>query len=243
MIPERWARAVAGGSTGGWEALAMQIFYPDTYGGSWGWCPDPVDFNYHQIVNVYEDDNAYYSSNDWHKVERPNARSFDGNVRSTVRQENLMELASGPNTRSGGQWAIWEAVFGPVGEDGYPRPIWDAETGEIDHETAAYWRSNYDLNAYLQTNWETVGPKLDGMLHIAVGDMDSYYLDNAVYLLEEFLDSATGPSIAAEIQYGRRKPHCWTGYSPSGSGEDMTNEEFVRIVDEHFRQNAPVPGP
>ena len=49
----------AGGSTGGWEALALQVFYPDFFGGAWGWCPDPVDFHYYQIVNIYEDENAY----------------------------------------------------------------------------------------------------------------------------------------------------------------------------------------
>lgn len=238
IIPESWARVVAGGSTGGWEALAMQIFYPDYYGGAWGWCPDPVDFNYYQIVNVYDDDNAYYTGNDWHRVERPNARQFDGNIRSTVRQENHLELASGPNSRSGGQWAIWEAVFSPVGENGYPRPIWDPVTGQIDHATAESWRANYDLHHYLRTNWETVGPKLDGKLHIAVGDMDSYYLDNAVYLLDEFLGSAQ-PRIDYSVEYGRRKPHCWTGYSPTGSGEDLSTIEFVQQVAEHFRKNAP----
>jgi len=239
IIPESWARIVAGGSTGGWEALAMQVYYPDYFGGSWGWCPDPVDFNYYQIVNVYEDDNAYFLGNEWHQTERPNARRPDGNVRSTVRQENYMELASGPNSRSGGQWAIWEAVFSPVGDDGYPRAIWDPVTGVIDRETAEYWRSNYDLNSYLRNNWETVGRKMNGMLHIAVGDMDSYYLDNAVYLLEDFLDSATAPRVESEVQYGRRKPHCWTGESPTRAGEDLSTIEFVQIVAEHFRDHAP----
>jgi Putative esterase len=239
IIPESWARVVAGGSTGGWEALAMQIFYPDYYGGSWGWCPDPVDFNYHQIVNIYEDDNAYFTDNEWHRVERPNARRSDGNVRSTVRQENLMERATGPDSRSGGQWAIWEAVFGPVGDNGYPRPIWDAETGEIDHATADYWRSNFDLHQYLRANWESIGPKLDGRIHVAVGDMDSYYLDNAVYLMEDFFKTASGPRVEASFEYGRRKPHCWTGYSPSGSGEDITNAEFITQVSEYFQQNQP----
>jgi hypothetical protein len=239
LVPEEWARIVAGGSTGGWEAIAMQVFYPDYFGGSWGWCPDPVDFNYHQIVNVYEDDNAYFTENEWHTIERPNARQFDGNIRSTVRQENLLELATGPDTRSGGQWAIWEAVFGPVGENGYPRPIWDAETGAIDKQTAEHWGGNYDIHQYLKANWETVGPQLDGKLHIAVGDMDSYYLDNAVYLLDEFLSQATGPRIDARIEYGRRKPHCWTGYSPTGSGEDLTTQEFVEEAASHMYSRRP----
>ncbi len=238
MIPNASARAVAGGSTGGWEALAMQIYYPDDFGGAWGWCPDPVDFNYYQIVNVYEDENAYFSGNEWHQVERPNARRFDGNVRSTVRQENHMEYAAGPNSRSGGQWAIWEAVFGPVGEDGYPAPIWDPVSGEIDRTTADYWRENFDLHHHLRTNWETLSAKLDGKLHIAVGDMDSYYLDNAVYLMDEYLGTEARPRIDYHVEYGRRKPHCWTGYSPSGSGEDITNIEFVQVVGQHFAENG-----
>ncbi len=234
LIPQEWARIVAGGSTGGWEAIAMQVFYPDFFGGSWGWCPDPVDFNYHQIVNVYEDENAYFTDNEWHKIERPNARRFDGNIRSTVRQENLMEYATGPDTRSGGQWAIWEAVFGSVGENGYPRPIWNPQTGDIDQQTAEHWKVNYDIHQYLRANWETIGPQLNGKLHIAVGDMDSYYLDNAVYLLDEFLSQATGPGIDARFEYGRRKPHCWIGYSPTGSGEDLTWREFVEEAAGHM---------
>jgi hypothetical protein len=217
----------------------MQIFYPDTFGGAWGWCPDPVDFNYYQIVNVYDDENAYFTGNEWHRVERPNTRRTDGNVTSTMRQENYLELATGPNSRSGGQWAIWEAVFGPVGEDGYPRRIWDPVSGEINHETAEYWRSNFDLRQYLASNWETVGPKIDGKLHIAVGDMDTYYLDNAVYLMDDFLGSATSPRISYEVQYGRRKPHCWSGESPYRPGEDMTNEEFVRIAADYIKEHAP----
>lgn len=239
MIPDSWARIVAGGSTGGWEAIAMQVFQPDFWGGSWGWCPDPVDFNYYQIVNVYEDENAYFTDNEWHRIERPNARSFDGNVRSTVRQENHLELATGSNTRSGGQWAIWEAVFGPVGENGYPEPIWDPESGDINSTTAEFWRANYDINHHLQTNWESLAGKLNGKLHIATGDMDSYYLDNAVYLLDEYLSNEAQPRIDVEIQYGRRKPHCWTGYSPSRPGEDMSTVEFVRIAADHMARWAP----
>ena len=237
IIPEPWARVVAGGSTGGWEALAMQIFYPDYFGGSWGWCPDPVDFNYYQIVNIYEDENAYYSENEWHRIERPNARRFDGNIVSTVRQENYMELARGNQSRSGGQWAIWEAVFGPVGDDGYPRPIWNHETGAIDKTTAQYWKEQYDLREYLNTQWETIGPKLNGKLHIATGDMDTYYLDNAVYLLEDFFNQAENPTGDASFEYGRRKPHCWIGASPSRPGEDLNYIEFVNQVATYMNQN------
>lgn len=239
MIPETWARILSGGSTGGWEALAMQIFYPDVYGGTWGWCPDPVDFNYFQIVNVYEDTNAYFTEYDWVKVERPNSRRPDGNVRSTVRMENLYELAIGPDSRSGGQWAIWEAVFGPVGDNGYPARIWEPLTGEIKPEVARYWLENFDLHHYLRENWSSVGESLRGKIHIATGEMDTYYLEEAVYLLEEFLTTVDDPPAEASFEYGRRKPHCWTGYSPEREGEDLSSVEFLRIAADHLRANQP----
>ncbi|MCH7823734.1 MAG: enterochelin esterase-like enzyme [Acidobacteria bacterium] len=239
MIPETWARVLSGGSTGGWEALAMQIFYPDVYGGTWGWCPDPVDFNYYQIVNVYEDTNAYFTEYDWVKVERPNSRRPDGNVRSTVRMENLYELAVGPDSRSGGQWAIWEAVYGPVGDNGYPARIWDPLTGEVNPEVAHYWLENFDLHDYLRKNWSSIGESLRGKIHVATGEMDTYYLEEAVYLLEEFLTTVDDPPAEASFEYGRRKPHCWIGYSPEREGEDLSNVEFLRIVADHLRANQP----
>jgi len=235
ILPEPWARVLAGGSTGGWEALAIQIFNPEFFGGSWGWCPDPVDFNWYQIVNVYEDDNAYERGNEWVKVERPNNRRPDGTIVSTIRQEMSYERAVGPNGRSGGQWAIWEALFSPVGPDGFAAPIWDRVTGEIDHEVAGYWRENWDLTHYLVGNWATVGPDLTGKLHVAVGDMDSYYLNNAVERMEEAMRGLTGPSPRASFEYGRKKPHCWIGSSPWRPGEDLSSAEFVRVVDGYLK--------
>jgi hypothetical protein len=235
IIPEPWARVLAGGSTGGWEALAVQIRNPDFFTGTWGWCPDPVDFHAYQMVNVYEDDNAYETGSEWVKVERPNSRRTNGAVVSTVRQEMYYERAVGPNGRSGGQWAIWEALFSPVGPDGYAAPIWDRVTGEIDREVAAYWLENWDLTNHLVTNWNTLGPKLAGKLHVTVGDMDSYYLNNAVELMEQAFAGLENPSPRASFEYGRKKPHCWTGSSPWRQGEDLSSTEFIRVVDEYLK--------
>ena len=162
IISEPWARALAGGSTGGWESLAMQIFYPDFFGGTWPLCADSLDFNYHQIVNIYENENAYYIDQDWYKVERPSCRSIDGNIQWTIKDECLWEAAVGgvEHPISLGQWAIWEAVYGPKGEDGYPKRLWDPLTGVIDHEVAAYWKDNFDLNAILQKKWTEIGTSL-----------------------------------------------------------------------------------
>ena len=238
-IAEPWARTLAGGSTGGWEALAMQIFYPDAFGGAWGWCPDPVDFNYHQIVNIYKDANAYTLDRGWLKVERPGNRRPDGNVQYTMRDENRFELAVGTRGRSAGQWAIWEATFGSVAADGYPQAIWDPMTGAIDKKVAAYWKEHFDLTDYLRRNWPVLGPKLQGKLHIAVGDADSYYLEQGVYLLEDFLKTTTSPKSDATFEYGKRKPHCWIGYSRDNPGTDLSQAEFVRILGDYLNTRRP----
>lgn len=234
-----WARVLAGGSTGGWEALALQVFHPGLFGGAWAWCPDAVDFRYHQIVNIYDDANAYWIDRGWVRAERPGHRRPDGNVQYTMRQENHFEQAVGSRSRPAGQWAVWEAVYGPVAADGYPRPIWDPLTGVTDHDVAAYWREHYDLTAYLRRGGRTVGPELVGEIHVATADMDSYYLNNATYLLEEFLASTTEPRAGASFEYGRRRPHGRTGASPARPGEEPSYAEFVRIAAEHMEARRP----
>jgi len=210
-IGEGWARFTYGGSTGGWEALATQIFYPDMYNGCWAACPDPIDFRAYTIVNIYEHKNAYYVDSRWKRTPRPGRRNWLGEVSCTLEESNHRELALGTRTRSGDQYDIWEAVFSPVGPDGYPRRIWDKLTGEIDPETAAYWREHYDLRYILERDWKTLGPKLKGKIHIYVGDMDNYYLNNAVYLMEEFLKNTKDPYYDGEVDYGDRAEHCWNG--------------------------------
>lgn len=209
-IGQGWARFAYGGSTGGWEALAVQIFYPDEYNGAWVACPDPIDFRAYTVVNIYEDSNAYYSGGPWKRVPRPGHRDYLGHVSTTIEQANRRELALGTRGRSGDQWDVWQSVYSPVGTDGYPRPIWDKRTGAIDRSVAAYWREHYDLSHIMRRDWKTLGPKLRGKLRIYVGDMDNYYLNNAVYLTEEFLRSAT-PAADAVVDYGDRAEHCWNG--------------------------------
>jgi len=205
-----WSRFVYGGSTGGWEAMAVQMFYPDEYNGAWIACPDPIDFRHYELVNIYEDRNAYYLPNAFKLTLRAAHRNWLGQVDTTLQEQNLYELALGTKGRSGDQWDAWESVFSPVGPDGYPRRIWDRLTGEIDPVTAAYWRENYDLGHILRRDWARLGPKLRGKLRIYVGDMDNYYLNNAVYAVEEFLKTASPPADAV-IEYGDRQEHCWNG--------------------------------
>ena len=209
-IGQGWARFVYGGSTGGWIAMAVQMFYPDDYNGAWIACPDPIDFRHYLTVDIYADRNAYFMPNRFKRTPRPAHRNWLGHVDTTLQENNLWEYALGTHARSGDQFDVWESVFSPVGDDGYPRRIWDRLTGEIDPITAAYWRENYDLGHILRRDWPRLAPKLRGKLRLYVGDMDNYYLNNAVYAVEEFLKTAQ-PAADAVVDYGDRDEHCWNG--------------------------------
>ena len=209
-LGQGWARFAYGGSTGGWEAMAVQVKYPDEFNGVFIGCPDPIDFRQTMVTNLYEDKNAYWNEGPFGRIAKPAKRNYLGHISVTAEMENRLELVLGDKSRSGGQWDIWEAVYSPIGADGYPRRIWDKRTGVINPEVAAHWRENYDLIHILRRDWATLGPKLAGKLHIYVGDMDNFYLNNAVYLAEDFLKSAV-PAANAEIAYGDRAEHCWNG--------------------------------
>jgi len=210
-IGEGWARFMYGGSTGGWEVLAAQVFYPDQYNGCYAACPDPIDFRHYTSINIYEDKNAYFLESDFKKTPRPGHRDYLGHISSMVMDMNHRELAIGTRSRSGDQWDIWEAVFSPVDPDGYPQRIWDKYTGVINPEVAAYWKEHYDLTHILQRDWPKLGEQLKGKIHIYVGDMDNYYLNNAVYTAEDVLKQLQNPSCQCEVDYGDRAEHCWNG--------------------------------
>jgi hypothetical protein len=237
-----WARFLYGGSTGGWEALAAQVFYPDEFNGCYAACPDPIDFRAYTVVNIYEHKNAYYQDADWKKTPRPGLRNYLGEVASTLEQMNHRELVLGTRSRSGDQWDIWQAVFSPAGEDGYPQPIWDKMTGAIDPAVAQYWKEHYDLSYILQRDWKTLGPKLQGKIHLYVGDMDNYYLNNAVYLTEAFLESTKDPYYAGEVKYGDRAEHCWNGdpTRPNYQSRLRYHQMYVPKAIERLLKTAPL---
>jgi len=234
IIRKPYARVLSGGSTGGWESLALQVFHPDFFGGTWTFFPDPIDFQYYQLVNIYKDKNAFYKESEWMKAERPMMRDVHGQVMVTMRQMSQLEAVLGSKGRSGQQLDIWQAAYGPVGEDGYPKPLWDKLTGEIDHEVAQCYKERYDLRNYIEKNWPLLGPKLVGKLHLLCGDMDNFYLNEAVYELEKFLEKTKDPYYAGSFQYGRpRKGHGWSPYG-------RNTGELERIMAENITKNAPV---
>jgi hypothetical protein len=241
-IGEGWARAVYGGSTGGWEALAAQVFYPDAFNAAYAACPDPIDFRAYTQVNIYEDANAYWSEGPFMRVHRPGHRNYLGQISTTLEQMNRMELVLGTRSRSGQQWDIWEAVFSPQGADGYPARIWDKQTGVIDKAVAEYWKDHYDLMWIIRRDWNRgLGAKLAGKIHLYVGDMDNYYLNNAVYLAEDVLKGLRDPVYGGEVAYGDRAEHCWNGdpTRPNAYSRLRYHQMFIPRFVERARQTAP----
>jgi hypothetical protein len=133
--------------------LAVQIENPDFYNGAFAACPDPIDFRGMTNFNIYESNNAYYLEGKHQRVLQPGQQDEDGRTLSTLKSNNDLETALGSHGRSGEQWDIWFAVFGPVGSDGYPRPLFDRDTGVIDREVSRYWREHSDLSAIVKRDW------------------------------------------------------------------------------------------
>jgi len=233
IIRKPYARLLSGGSTGGWESLALQLYHPDFFGGTWTLYPDPISFEHYQLTNIYKDDNAFFEpGHTWLQAARPVMRTSEGQVEVTVSQMSQLEATLGSHGRSGQQLEIWEAAYGPVGEDGYPRPLWDKLTGKIDHSVAEYMRDHgYDLTAYLKQNWATIGPQLLGKIHLEVGDMDDFYLNLAVYDFQNFLKTTHDPHYEGSFEFGRpEKGHGW---------QSMSQEDLIRTMANHITKNAP----
>lgn len=233
VIKEPWARWLSGGSTGGWESLALQVWHPDFFGGTWSYCPDPVTFTDVEGMNLYKDDNGFFKQvTEWHRTPTINSREINGEVRQTAQQRAWMELVNGTKGRSGtGQLDIWSATFGPVGADGYFKPVFDPRTGVIDRSVAMYWKENYDILEYLKKNWPTVGPKLNDKIHIYMGDMDNFHLDRATRELEAWMKTTTNPRNEGYFVWGDQRGHCYSG--PGGN--------IARLVDmaEHGLRHKP----
>jgi hypothetical protein len=240
-IGQGWARAMVGGSTGGWETFGAQVFYPDQYNGAWALCPDPVDFRSYRSVNIYDEKNAYYyEDNPWKHTPKPGFRDYRDHLYSTFEERNLVELVLGTHGRSAGQHDAWASVFGPVGSDGYYKPLYDKRTGVIDPDVARYWRDHYDLRYILQRDWASLGRKLRGKIHITSGTMDNGYLNNAVYQMEEFLMRAA-PSAEAEIIYGERREHCFTGDTEHSNavGSRSVHQRYIPAMAQWMIRTAP----
>lgn len=226
MLSESRARLLTGTSAGGWQALALQIFHPDFFGGAWSVNPAPVDFRrFWGGMNIYEDGNAFELQTDIANelggaapLERNLRRTADGQPVRSVRELSRIYEVFGPAVVLDQQ-----DVFGPVGEEVYPQLLWDRNTGHIDRGVATYWHDrDYDLSAYLQKSWPRIGPMLTGKLHFFCGEMDDYYFNLGLYLLQDFLEHRAIPAYGGSFAYGRpSQGHAW---------QPMTNEALVRVM-------------
>jgi Putative esterase len=233
LIPQSWARVVQGASTGGWETLAMQVKYPDFFGGAWVFNPDPIDFRHWQQVNIYKDENFLSQKfGQFLEEERGMRRTVEGQITVSMRHYVRLEAVQGSRSRGAGQQDAWQAVYAPVGPDGYPAQLFDKKTGVIDHKVAEAMREGgYDLSDYTRRNWATLGPKLEGKLNFFAGEMDNFYLNLAVYDFQDMLREVAGPNYKARFEYGRpKKGHNW---------HKTDFAEMVREIAAHMRKNAP----
>jgi hypothetical protein len=207
------ARFTCGISTGGWVSLALQVFYPDYFNGCWSQCPDSVTFERFELIDLYNDANAFVNG---HGFDRPSTRTIDGDVISTVRHEVRLEQVLGRRGKwelSGRDWCCWNAVYGPRGKDGKPVPVWDGKTGKIDKTVVEHWKK-YDLKRVLENNWKTLGPKLaGGKVNVWVGESDDYYLNAAVHRLKSATEMFKDPPFDGKILIELRKTHDYGGWT------------------------------
>jgi enterochelin esterase-like enzyme len=202
------SRYLDGCSTGGWVSLALQIFYPDFFNGAYSFSPDAVDFSHFQLINLYEDPNAFVNESGYL---RPLARDITGepsiSFKDFIQYENVLGRTNNYAT-SGGQFSAFNALYGPKGKDGLPSLIFDPQTGEIDQSLLEHWKQ-YDLRLRVEENWETLGPKLQGKLWVWMGDMDNFYLNPAMRSFDEMLKKQQNPVSDAEINFSPMQGHCW----------------------------------
>jgi hypothetical protein len=217
------ARFLTGTSTGGWVSFALQVYYPNFFGGCWSCCPDPVDFHCFQLIDIYNDSNAFINGSGF---DRPGMRNLLGDTMETMHHQIQIENVLGDGdswTRSGQQWGSWNASFSPRGPDGHPVALWDPKTGEINKAVLEHWKK-YDLHHVLENNWKTSGPSLRGKIRIWAGEADQYFLNNAVHLLDGFLSKAQ-PPFEGHIAYGMGKGHGWNELT-----QRQINEQMLEIA-------------
>lgn len=264
-IGEGWARGLVGGSTGGWETFAQQVFYPTEFNGAYAACPDPLTFTSYVSANIYQSANYFFYDSPWLRRPRPATRdhysgtAFSegigptfvdayGEITQTLEEANHMENAQGTHSRSCGQWDVWEATFSPACPDGYPCRMYDKLTGVINHTVAEYWREHFDFAHILERDWQSLAPLLKGKLHLAVGGSDTFYLTNSVLDLRKVLERlGSDAEVIIGAHEGLGYQHCFNGYMYGPDGKSLPNsltrlhyvQNFVPKLAQHFAATAP----
>lgn len=240
IIREPYARELLGKSTGGRDALALQLFHPEFFGGAWIFYPWGIDYRRYCGFDIYESESAFvvnwketrgfYNPYEWAPLERHFPRTIDSMPLATMRQFGLHDAVRGGPSGVGAEVNGSEnALNSPVGADGNPKPLYDELTGKIDHDVALYWRQ-HDLTYYVETHWPQIGSLLVGKLHFYVGDMDEWYRNYGVHHFQDVLKATQNPHVEGTFQYGPLQGHLW---------QPMTNAQLMKVIADHVAQNAP----
>lgn len=234
-----YARVLTGRASGARVALALQLMHPEFFGGAWIFHPWAFDFKDYFTVDIYQDDNAFRireadvprwarNPSGWWPLERPMLRFVNGTPFASFHQVSQHDAVMA-STAGGDCLGADDAILGPVGPAGYPKPLWDRATGKIDREVAGYWRDHGDLALYAQRHWATIGPKLTGQLHFYAGEMDHFYRNRGVHDFEDLLKATQPSNYGTTFEYAPGK----------GDWQPMTNAELVKRMAEHIIDNAP----
>src|ERR1035437_5701757 len=189
----------------------------------------------------YKDKNIFWNEGPWLRVPHPSRRTTEDIITATMESFTRYESVLGSHLRSGEQLDIWQAVFGPMGADGYPKPLWDERTGVIDPQVAAYWREHYDLSYIMQRDWKTRGLKRVAKTHFKVGPRDTFYLDGAVRLTQQVLENTNNPYYAGDFEYGPHQPHGYWGDPglPQFVGRSVAQQKLMPEMVKWMEKTAP----
>jgi pimeloyl-ACP methyl ester carboxylesterase len=195
-------RFLFGHSSGGWSALWLQVNYPDAFNGAWVVSPDAVDFH-----DFYGPDLTKPSANFY--------RDASGKAYGECRERGhdtltMGQFATGLGECGGSaemrtvekvsavrQFDTYDVVYSPRRTDGSPAQLFNRANGAIDPAVAAYWEEHYDITRILQERWSTLGPQLQGKLHVFVGAQDTFHTNDSVVLMRDALHNLGSD---AEIQ-------------------------------------------
>jgi enterochelin esterase-like enzyme len=217
------SRYLDGCSTGGYVSLSLQIYYPDFFNGCFSYSADEVDFEYCQLMNIYKDDNAFYNE---YGYLRPIMRDITGEPIISQKDFIYFENVLSPNesyVNSGGQFGAFSALFADRGANGLPNALFDPVSGKFDRKVSEEWEK-HDLKRYVEKNWETLGPKLQGKLWIWMGDMDNFYLNPPMRSFDRMLETRTNPESDAIVTFEPMMGHC-QGYR---------QEEVLKMIAEKW---------
>ena len=224
LVSAPTARLLRGHSSGGWSTLWLAITHPETFGATWSTSPDPVDFSRFQLVDIYTQQNLYQvdlpDARSGEKSDPRNLRRFfapdchlpaltprgpvqvasyrsGGRAVMSNRTENLGEEVLGPDNTSGQQWDSWMAVFAPRNAGGHPQALYDPILGMIDHAVAERFRK-YDIGELVRKEPKRLGAIFRDTVRLAVGDKDSFFLNEAVTLLAAELGKTSRDSLVTD---------------------------------------------